>query len=47
MNILVLKKVVLSEIVFNEDLEHYQKMIVALIETERIMKEIDNVYLSP
>ncbi|MDO8489976.1 MAG: type ISP restriction/modification enzyme [bacterium] len=25
----------------NEDIEHYQKMIVALIETDRIMKEID------
>jgi predicted helicase len=25
----------------NEDIEHYQKMIVALTETERIMKEID------
>ena len=27
----------------NEDIEHYQKMIVALVETERIMKEIDVV----
>lgn len=25
----------------NEDIEHYQKIIVALVETERIMKEID------
>ncbi len=25
----------------NEDIEHYQKMIVALVETSRIMKEID------
>ncbi|MEK7524144.1 MAG: type ISP restriction/modification enzyme [Patescibacteria group bacterium] len=25
----------------NEDIEHYQKMIVALMETDRIMKEID------
>lgn len=25
----------------NDDIEHYQKMIVALIETDRIMKEID------
>lgn len=27
----------------NEDIEHYQKMIVAFIETDRIMKEIDEV----
>lgn len=27
----------------NEDIEHYQKIIVALVETDRIMKEIDNV----
>jgi len=27
----------------NEDIEHYQKIIVALTETERIMKEIDKV----
>ena len=27
----------------NEDIEHYQKMIVALIETDRIMKEIDKI----
>ncbi|MDP2691083.1 MAG: type ISP restriction/modification enzyme, partial [bacterium] len=27
----------------NEEIEHYQKMIVALVETERIMKEIDEV----
>jgi predicted helicase len=27
----------------NEDIEHYQKIIVALIETDRIMKEIDKV----
>ncbi|MDP2630869.1 MAG: type ISP restriction/modification enzyme, partial [Candidatus Uhrbacteria bacterium] len=27
----------------NEDIEHYQKMIVVLVETDRIMKEIDNV----
>ncbi|MBU0567647.1 hypothetical protein KKC52_06295, partial [bacterium] len=25
----------------NNDIEHYQKMIVALAETERIMREID------
>lgn len=25
----------------NDDIEHYQKMIVALVETARIMKEID------
>jgi predicted helicase len=29
----------------NEDLEHYQKMIVVLIETNKIMKEIDNISL--
>jgi len=28
----------------NEDIEHYQKIIVALVETERIMKEIDKLY---
>ena len=27
----------------NEEIEHYQKIIVALVETERIMKEIDEV----
>jgi len=27
----------------NNDIEHYQKMIVALLETEKIMKEIDEV----
>ena len=27
----------------NEDIEHYQKMIVALSETDRIMKEIDKI----
>jgi len=27
----------------NDDIEHYQKMIVALVETDRIMKEIDEV----
>ncbi len=27
----------------NEDIEHYQKIIVALVETERIMKEIDKI----
>jgi predicted helicase len=29
----------------NEDIEHYQKIIVALVETDRIMKEIDKVVL--
>ncbi|MBN2571066.1 MAG: N-6 DNA methylase [Ignavibacteriales bacterium] len=29
----------------NEDVEHYQKVIVALTETKRIMKEIDNLNL--
>lgn len=28
----------------NADIEHYQKVIVALAETERIMKEIDQLY---
>ena len=27
----------------NEDLEHYQKMIVSLVETERIMGRIDKI----
>lgn len=27
----------------NDDIEHYQKMIVALTETDKIMKKIDNV----
>ena len=27
----------------NSDIEHYQKIIVALSETERLMKEIDKV----
>jgi len=30
----------------NEEIEHYQKMIVALVQTERIMKEIDSVISS-
>ncbi|RJR29247.1 DNA methyltransferase [Candidatus Microgenomates bacterium] len=30
-----------GRILTNEDIEHYQKMIVALVETDRIMKEID------
>ncbi|MDP2691094.1 MAG: type ISP restriction/modification enzyme [bacterium] len=29
----------------NEEIEHYQKMIVALVETDRIMKEIDKISL--
>ncbi|MFA6094405.1 MAG: type ISP restriction/modification enzyme [Candidatus Paceibacterota bacterium] len=28
----------------NEDIEHYQKMIVVLVETDRIMKEIDKTF---
>jgi len=28
----------------NEDIEHYQKMIVAFVETDKIMKEIDKIY---
>ena len=27
----------------NSDIEHYQKIIVALVETDRIMKEIDRI----
>ncbi|MCK9186906.1 DNA methyltransferase, partial [Candidatus Gracilibacteria bacterium] len=30
-----------GRILTNEDIEHYQKIIVALVETDRIMKEID------
>jgi len=30
----------------NSELEHYQKIIVALTETDRLMKEIDDVFLS-
>ncbi len=29
---------------FNEDIEHYQKMITVLMETDRIMKEIDKFF---
>lgn len=32
-----------GRILTNEDIEHYQKIIVALVETDRIMKEIDKV----
>lgn len=32
-----------ERILTNEDIEHYQKMVVVLIETNRIMKEIDKV----
>ena len=28
----------------NEDIEHYQKMVVSLVETDRIMKKIDDTY---
>jgi predicted helicase len=28
----------------SEDIEHYQKIIIALVETDRIMKEIDRIY---
>ena len=34
-----------GRILTNGDIEHYQKMIVALVETSRIMKEIDEVLL--
>jgi hypothetical protein len=27
-----------------EEIQNYQKMIVALVETEKIMKEIDNIF---
>jgi len=27
----------------NSDIEHYQKVIVALVETDRIMKKIDKI----
>ena len=33
-----------GRILTNEDIEHYQKMIVALVETSRLMKEIDGVW---
>lgn len=33
-----------GRILNNEDIEHYQKIIVALVETDRIMKEIDKIY---
>lgn len=29
----------------NEDIEHYQKIIVALVETDRLMKEVDKIKL--
>jgi hypothetical protein len=29
----------------NSDLEHYQKVIIALSETDRLMKEIDKVFV--
>jgi hypothetical protein len=32
-----------GRILTNEDLEHYQKIIIALTETDRIMKEIDKI----
>lgn len=32
-----------SRVLTNEDIEHYQKIIVALVETDRIMKEIDMI----
>ena len=32
-----------DRVLTNEDIEHYQKMIVALVETDKIMKEIDNI----
>jgi len=31
----------------NEDIEHYQKIIVALTETDRIMKKIDQAFICP
>jgi hypothetical protein len=32
-----------GRILTNEDIEHYQKIIVALTETDRLMKEIDKI----
>ena len=32
-----------GRILTNDDIEHYQKIIIALVETDRIMKEIDRV----
>lgn len=32
-----------SRVLTNEDIEHYQKMIIALVETDKIMKEIDKI----
>ncbi|OHA52167.1 MAG: hypothetical protein A3A97_04630 [Candidatus Terrybacteria bacterium RIFCSPLOWO2_01_FULL_40_23] len=32
-----------GRILTNEDIEHYQKIVVALVETDRIMKEIDKI----
>ena len=34
-----------DRVLTNEDIEHYQKMIVALVETDKIMKEIDSIDL--
>ena len=28
----------------NDDIEHYQKIIIVLMETDRIMKQIDNIF---
>ncbi|MFA5413526.1 MAG: hypothetical protein WC348_03225 [Patescibacteria group bacterium] len=31
----------------NADIEHYQKIIVVLVETEKLMKEIDKILSKP
>ena len=33
-----------DRILTNEDIEHYQKIIVALVETQRIMEKIDKIF---
>ena len=33
-----------GRVLTNEDIEHYQKIIVALVETDRVMKEIDQAF---
>jgi hypothetical protein len=32
-----------GRVLFYEDIQHYQKIIVALTETDRLMKEIDKI----
>ena len=33
-----------GRVLINSDIEHYQKIIIALVETERIIKQIDKIY---